>query len=198
MQNLYGKDSLAIVVAKHIRSAYKKLGVGQCSITIELNIDFGNELQTIKVDGKTYNTKLIGCLQDFGDIVSQGLGESCRNGVLSRHGTTCKVTVFGKPVKSFMMLQRLVERRTRLHLEWCDIKTTGFGRHEESDNTKYLCYDDERRKEAIEFIRKNRKSRASLFAGVANEVGKDFERTVLNLIYREKDKDDVVLKVCTI
>ena len=90
------------------------------------------------------------------------------------------LTLLGKPCKEFVTLNRLLNKYTNKSLEETEVNTSRVcGKRNSwsanSNSTGYLCYNPEKCKRAIEFIRTKRTSKDTLFFEVKNELYHDDE-----------------------
>lgn len=102
------------------------------------------------------------------------------------------LTLIGKPCKEFVTLNRLLKKYTNKELEQTEVNTSSVcGKRNswsaDSNSTRYLCYDPEKCKKAIEFIRNKRKSKDTLSFEVKNELYHGDEEYYRIAQYRESE-----------
>lgn len=147
---------LKILIAKHIRRHSKELrGIHKIELEFTFKwldgstiVRFGNSEYII--DGE-YN------IEAFSELINEAFKETLCDGVLTKGCYMCKVVLFGKPVSSFDMLQRLINKYAKVSIDRDTVKKEYFtGGTVDEGKTEYLCYDDDFCKNTIEWIRSNK------------------------------------------
>lgn len=110
------------------------------------------------------------------ELIQKGLNETKCNGVyFGTHNSFC-VLLYGKPIAEFNKLVRLIYKYSGVTINWDDIKTEFTQMFPDKD--KYLCYDEQQCKIAIDFIKNNRSSKDNIFVTI-NTVGELVVRRAL-------------------
>lgn len=159
---IISQGRLKLLLAKHIKKHAKHLGDKFFEL---LNFDFkwGESSTTILFGGEAYSMNGFYKLDDLNVLIEDAFKETGCNGVVCRDGATIRVRLYGKPTSNYKLLDRLVYKYSGFNMKWDTIRTDYV------DNplkTKFLCYDEDTCREAIDFIRENRTSKDMLVTNI--------------------------------
>lgn len=144
---LLGKRSLMIAMARHIKASKKKLK--ESNITkVTFNVGWFDKGTEIVFKDNCYGTNEVLSFDDARELINEAFRETASNGVFEVEGHNCTITLFGKPVKPFRMLQRLIQKYSGVDIAWDYCKC----------GEKFLCYNESVCEDGIEFIKKTRTS----------------------------------------
>lgn len=151
---IVGRASLVIKMAKHIKACSKELKDKHKTDTT-FTFHWINDRTEVVINDICYATARKLSVEELEAITMMALTETACNGVVSRGVNNYKVTLFGKPVKPFRMLQRLILKYTHKDIAWNEFCTWYFNEDgtADYDRTTFLCYNEEVCQDGIDFIR---------------------------------------------
>lgn len=181
-RKIVGQLSMMIAMAKHIKASAKGLKDNNM-----VNVTFAFDLKE-ETTGVIFNDRCLvlneKCsVEDIRRLTESALKESVCDGVLYGKGTICKVLLYGKPVKPFNMLQRLVKKYAGVYIEREHVKSVCYdvNGNEVYDKTVYLCYNGEECQKGVDFIRKHRTSKDVLKVDFVYDTETDGKSIVIGL-----------------
>ena len=179
-KKVVGKQSLMIAMAKHIRACARE-SKEHNKIETTFKFKLCDNSTEVSFGDKCFvvNDKLSSQC-----ITNEALSESACKGFVYPDGSICRVILFGKPVKPFRMLQRLVKKYAGVDIAWDDFKSTCYdgNGYKIIDKTTYLCYSEDGCQRGVDFIRKNRTSKDVLKTGIVADGEAGCFMTALKLV----------------
>lgn len=122
-----------------------------------------------------FGAKCLGKVKTYEETEFYGLWRTIK------HIKFDEIMLFAKPCKDFVKLQRIVKKYTNTDIKDFDVYTASiFGKRTPNyseSNKKYLCYNEKRCLDAIEWIKKNRSTKNVLSVNIKEEIdrGEDYE-----------------------
>jgi SepF-like predicted cell division protein (DUF552 family) len=161
-----GYASLGITMAKHIKKRSRETKNGN-NVIIDFKLEEGGR---VCVQDNTFGIREELTIEGLKRLAESALSETGCDGIVLSDLDSCRVKLFGRPVKPFNMLQRLIKKYSGVYIDQRDIMTQFYDarNNETVDDAKYLCYDEGKCQEGIDFIRGHRKGRDVLAADIAN------------------------------
>lgn len=191
---------LKILMAKHIKSCQKKLKQKEVNkIEVEFVFEWLEDMTMVKFGEAKYLISGKWLMPDLFDLVKESLEETCCDGVMTYNMSSCSVILFGKPVKPFNMLQRLIQKYSGIGIKWSDFKTetqSVSGNFIDSKR-RYLCYNENACQEGIDFIRNKRSSKDVLKTYFIVERNKPYVTSAIKLevqTMRGKKKSEFIVR----
>lgn len=179
------QTSLVVTMAKHIRKCAKELKEHNKTSTV-FNFNWLDDKTQVRFNDKCFFLRGKLSLDKLNELASLALHESGCDGTIKFYGDKCTIVLFGKPVKQFMMLQRLIKKYANFDLSNRSVETTYYDKNgfELDNETTYLCYNKDECQRGIDFIRKHRNSKRVLKVESGLDVETDYLCTsvCINLI----------------
>lgn len=150
-KKIVSRKKLEILISKHIKSVARHMK-DKHKEDIVFAVAWSGETTVIAINNETFVVNETIILQNIRYLVMDALGETGCNGAIDVDGSTIIVRVYGKPVKAFISLQRIIYKYSGFTIQWNAIKKFGS----KPLDVEYLCYDEDLCKEIIEYIMLNR------------------------------------------
>lgn len=144
------ESRLVIEIAKYIKKKSKELKDVH-TLKVDFLISLMNGQSFVTFGDKHYS---VDTYIDPKNVISQSLQETRCDGRLEFKDGLYTITMFGKPVKPYLLLEKLVKKYSGFEIDRKSLRTDRF--EGESVKTDYMCYDPMVSQSAIDFIRANR------------------------------------------
>jgi hypothetical protein len=198
-----GIVGLIIIMARYIKSESKLMGDEHTkTIRFDVSQDESGEM-CISFNGSSYVPENIGMNDAPYSIVERAIKESGQNCLKVLEDNGYNVTIIGKPVKEFNMLQRLVKKYANVDIGDFVLVTMrrapGDGlTTKDTEHTSCLCHNSEACQKGIDFIRSHRTSKNVLHAKVYADYDNDECEASMRLRLDVKTKGGKPRAYCTI
>ena len=165
MEKIVTKARMMILMSKLIKSVSKHMR-DKHEAVISFYVKSNEKIRWFDIGGDILIVNEDISFEEFRSLVEKALKETGCNGIIFGKGGAVHVKVFGKPTKPFKMLQRLIYKYSGITIEWDTIRNETI---DEPQSVEYLCFDEERCQDVIDFIRENRTAKDKMSVDIITD-----------------------------
>jgi hypothetical protein len=171
---------LVIEIAKYIKKKSKELKDVH-TLKVDFLISLMNGQSFVTFGDRHYS---VDTYIEAKNVLNQSLQETRCDGRLEFKGGLYTITMFGKPVRPYLHLEKLVKKYSGFEMDRKSLRTDRF--EGESLKTDYMCYDPVVSQSAIDFIRANRVTKDVMVCSMESIIDGDKNINGLNILIGTK------------